>query len=48
MALIAHDASHERIEVTLDMPAGGIGSMRARCITRLRRHPELLRLISTV
>jgi DNA-directed RNA polymerase specialized sigma24 family protein len=47
MALIAHDASYEQITATLNMPAGSIGPIRSRCITRLRRHPELLRLINT-
>jgi RNA polymerase sigma factor (sigma-70 family) len=47
MALIAHDASYQQIEATLDMPAGSIGPIRLRCITRLQRHPELLRLVTT-
>jgi len=47
MALIAHDASYEQITATLHMPAGSIGPIRSRCITRLRRHPELLRLLTT-
>jgi RNA polymerase sigma factor (sigma-70 family) len=47
MALIAADASYEQIEAMLDMPAGSIGPIRFRCITRLRRHPELVRLINT-
>jgi RNA polymerase sigma factor (sigma-70 family) len=47
MALIAHDASYEQIGVTLAMPSGSIGPIRSRCITRLQRHPELLRLVNT-
>jgi RNA polymerase sigma factor (sigma-70 family) len=47
MALIARDAIYEQIEATLNMPVGSIGPIRSRCITRLQRHPELLRLVNT-
>jgi hypothetical protein len=40
MTLIDNDAGYKQITATLDMPVGSVEPVRARCITRLQRHPE--------
>jgi RNA polymerase sigma factor (sigma-70 family) len=41
-AMIAVDASYERLSVALGMPVGAIGPTRKRAIVRLRQDEELL------
>jgi len=36
--------TYEELAAALDVPIGSIGPTRARCLDRLRRHPELARL----
>lgn len=46
MKLIVHESApdYREISVTLSLPVGSIGAMRARALTRLERHPDLQRL----
>ena len=43
MMLLATDPApdYEHISISLDMPRGSIGPIRARCLARLARNPEL-------